>query len=204
MSGAAGYLRPLLTAYAVPAACGVVLALLAAAAALFCGYQWQSTEQDLEKARASYEDKQDELDRMEEELETGLQEELEAAQAELESTRSELESTRADLEQAQAELERAGELSDLFGYGSDTYYTTTPVLILEAGGSDGTVPIYFGKEGTVRFSESGDGIDGRWSTEWEDNWTDVLVTPGAAAGYYTLHFSNDEDSAEFDVLVVVR
>lgn len=175
-----------------------LVTLLAVAAALFCLFQWQNAEQAREKAQASYEDKRKELKELEEELETELQEEVDSLQ-------SQLEDAQAELERAQSQLEDAGGLvADLYGYGSDSYYSTTPVLVLEAGGSDGKIPIYFGKNGTVRFKESSSAIDGRWSSEWESNWTDVLVTPSSSAGQYTIHFSNDEDSAEFDVLVVVR
>lgn len=175
-----------------------VVALAAVGAAVFFGYQWQSAEKARERAQASYESKQEELEELEEELESERKEEVGALQGELESAQEELEN-------AQAQLESAGELAaEQYGYGSDTYYSPTPILVLEAGGSDGKIPIYFGKNGTVRFSESSSDIDGRWSSEWESNWTDVLVTPGTTAGSYTIHFSNDEDSAEFDVLVVVR
>lgn len=157
----------------------IAVALLAVAAALFCLYQWQTAEKARAQAQASYEDKCDEMAELEEELEEKL-------------------------EKAEEELESFGTLTDLFGYGSETYYAKTPVLVLEAGGSDGKIPIYFGKNGTVRFSRSSEDIVSRWSSEWEDNWTDVLVTPSDSAGCYTIHFTNDEDSAQFDVLVVVR
>ena len=155
---------------------GLALAVLVLlAAALVFLYQWQETEKDLSRAEASYQKKCDEVERLEEEL-----------------------------DEAEEKLGSFGELTELFGYGSNTYYAGTPVLELKAGGSQGKIPIYFGLNGTVRFEASSGDIDGEWSREWEDNWTDVLVTPGSKSGCYTIHFTNEENSAEFDVLVVVR
>ena len=95
-------------------------------------------------------------------------------------------------------------LRELYGYGSETYYAGSPVLVLEAGGEDGRLPIYFGLSGTVSMKRSDSAITTAWSQEWADDWTDVIVTPSDSAGFYTIHFTNDQDSSAFDVLVIVQ
>lgn len=95
-------------------------------------------------------------------------------------------------------------LRELYGYGSETYYAGSPVLVLEAGGEDGRLPIYFGLSGTVSMKRSDSAITTAWSQEWADGWTDVIVTPSDSAGFYTIHFTNDQDSSAFDVLVIVQ
>lgn len=95
-------------------------------------------------------------------------------------------------------------LRELYGYGSETYYAGAPVLVLEAGGEDGRLPIYFGLSGTVSMKRSDSAITTAWSQEWADDWTDVIVTPSDSAGFYTIHFTNDQDSSAFDVLVIVQ
>lgn len=95
-------------------------------------------------------------------------------------------------------------LRELYGYGSETYYAGAPVLVLEAGGEDGCLPIYFGLSGTVSMKRSDSAITTAWSQEWADDWTDVIVTPSDSAGFYTIHFTNDQDSSAFDVLVIVQ
>lgn len=116
----------------------------------------------------------------------------------------EIQGLRSELVEAQEKMEAYSDLEEIYGYGADYYYAEIPVLVLEAGGDAQELPIFYKGDGTITVKCSSSDISAKFSHEWEASRTIVYVTPGSSAGYYTLHFTNDQDDATFEVLVIVK
>lgn len=111
---------------------------------------------------------------------------------------------------------RYEELNKILGHGSDSYYAGIPVLVLKPGGNTAKIPIYFQLNGTVRydiaygglskdnanFQKVSDTLTAKWSGEWKNHWTDLIVTSGNSGGFYFIRFSNETNSDTFSVLVI--
>ena len=109
-----------------------------------------------------------------------------------------------ELKKAEQKLENYSQLEKIYGHASDSYYSGTPVLVVEAGAQEAAkLPIYWNLSGTIYLKESNSNINAEWSKEWNNHWTHVLIT-GSAQGYYTIHFTNNVDSTAFDVLIIVK
>ena len=46
-------------------------------------------------------------------------------------------------------------------------------------------------------------LTAKWSGKWNNGWTDLEVTSGSGNGVYFLVFTNDANSDEFSILVIV-
>lgn len=162
----------------------------------------------------------------------GNNEELEEVSAELAETQKKLaeaEKTLADNEKAIDKVEeqmkdaivkshRYDELSKILGKGTNVYHSKIPVVVLKPGGATEKIPIFCSLKATVEYNVAYVGlskdnenfqkygnssINAKWSGKWNNDWTELEVTSGNGNGVYFLVFSNDKNSDEFSVLVIV-
>lgn len=106
----------------------------------------------------------------------------------------------------QEKLQSYSDLDKIFGKASQTFYADKPVLFLKSGGDTGFISIYLNKKRNVKIYATSTSEDmkvalGEWTIH---NWRDYIITPPNNPGYYTIHFANNQDSENFDVLVVVK
>ena len=107
-----------------------------------------------------------------------------------------------------------------YGRASDSFYASSPMIILKAGGKARKLNVYFnpnGKSGSAKCATLDRAVDARclnrWSRDIDVNWSgdawndhkkDIIITPGKTRGYNIIHFFNDVTNDSFDVLVVVK
>lgn len=162
----------------------------------------------------------------------GNDEEFEEVSAKLVETQKKLaeaEKTLADNEKAIDEVEeqmkdaiikshRYDELNKILGHGTDAYHSKIPVVVLKPGGSSEKIPVYCSLKTTVKYNVAYVGLStdnenfqkygnssltAKWSGKWNNGWTDLEITSGSGNGVYFLVFSNDTNSDEFSILVIV-
>lgn len=126
---------------------------------------------------------------------------LEKAKNEMGQVQLDLEQARNDMVQLQMELDKLGGIQNLYGYGSANYYAEESVVVLRESESK-EITIYANLAGTYYKRSSSSGITSEWSKAWSAHRTQVTIT-GNSAGYYTIQFTNDQNSDSFDVLVIV-
>lgn len=113
-----------------------------------------------------------------------------------------LDSARQELSNQQSVLARYSYIEQHFGHGSDTYYSEKAIAILNTGGASTKIPIYWGFSGKASISCSDD-ISVKWG-DFNNNRADVTVTSSNKKGFYPVHFKNDKNNDNFDVLVIVK
>lgn len=107
-----------------------------------------------------------------------------------------------------------------YGRASDSFYASSPMVILKAGGEARKLNVHFnptGNGGSAKFMTLDYAVDARclnrwsrdidvnWSSDaWSDHKKDVIIAPGKTRGYNIIHFFNDVTNDSFDVLVVVK
>lgn len=94
-----------------------------------------------------------------------------------------------------------------FGFGSNDYRASLPVVVLDAGGSSKEFYIYaiekYHEKAWLKES-NGDRFSADWNGKWNDNWKKVIVAPKNYRGFYTIRFWNKLDTTAFNVLVIVK
>ena len=122
---------------------------------------------------------------------------------ELHSMESKLKKTEKDLSTFRNALE------DSLSYGSATYYSPKDLIRLKIGGRSAKIPVYSKGNGTIRWEiydsndNTSNNLDAKWG-EWSNDWTELTVTSKNKAGIYVVRFSNNDNDAQFSVLVIVR
>ena len=118
---------------------------------------------------------------------------------------------REQVEQARDKMhdfEPMGNIYEDYGGKHDgDFYAEFPVVVINKGGETKDLHIHFdynGKLGADCPSENKSGISGKWSNA-PDGWqANFQVKSGSEMGCYPIRFTNDVNSAAFDVLVVVK
>lgn len=90
-----------------------------------------------------------------------------------------------------------------FEYGNrySDYYSDTEVIIVREGLSK-SFKVYTSLNDSLWLQCENNRIDAQWSGKWTNNYTDVNVT-GYKVGTSVITFTNDANSHEFNVLVIV-
>lgn len=101
--------------------------------------------------------------------------------------------------------------NSVFGYGSEKFYTDTPILVLETGGASKDINIHCDYDQTMSFIEmdafTNDSFNSGLAKDIKTDWVNhnIRVTPGYTKGFNIIHvFFNEELNVSFDVLVIVK
>ena len=202
---------------AVLAAILAVCTALTAGCAGFLGYQVLQLKKNYEaeqRLRISTEQEasaiQEELDRLQLDHDQMVSA-LEDANVQLEDTRGQLEDVSGQLTSGSSRLDAAErELADLidlldngYGFASTNYCASRGVVVVRQQGSE-TISIYedYAEENTYTFHVPDDGVSCQWNGSFTNGIATLTIT-GNTPGYYPVSFTNEVDSASFEVLVIV-
>ena len=194
-----------------------VCTVLTAGCAGFLGYQALQLKKNYEAEQRLRISAQQEASAIQEELDRlqlnhdQMVSALEDANVQLEDTRSQLEDVSGQLTSGSSRLDAAErELADLidllgsgYGFASTNYYASKGVVVVRQQGSE-TISIYenYAAENTYAFHAPNSGVSCQWNGSFANGTTTLTIT-GNTPGYYPVSFTNELDSASFEVLVIV-
>jgi len=159
----------------------------------------------------------DELAEVIQEL-TETRKKLKEAEDTLANNEKAIDQVEEQMKDALVKSHRYDELCKILGRGTDSYHSNIPVLVLKPGGSVGKIPVYCKMDTTVRYNIAYVGLSvdneqfqkygsstlsAKWSGKWNNSWTDLEVTSGSGNGVYFFVFTNDANSDQFSILVIV-
>lgn len=146
------------------------------------------------------------------------QKKLTEAEEKLANNEKAIDEVEEQMKDAIVKSHRYDELSKILGHGTDAYHSKIPVVVLKPGGSTEKIPVYCSLKTTVKYNVAYVGLStdnenfqkygsssltAKWSGKWNNGWTDLEVTSGSGNGVYFLVFTNDANSDEFSILVIV-
>lgn len=170
--------------------------------------QKESAERDLAAANAALAEAQSTQARTMEGLHAaqtevqGLEMSLSELEEELKEATALAAKTENELSMVQTELYKVGRRE--YGFASSHFYADREAVVLNSG-DGGTLYIYGDYEYPTTYSmfaSDTSGLEVKWNDEWEGHTIGVALTT-KLPGYYTVHFSNNRNSEEFEVLIIV-
>ena len=121
------------------------------------------------------------------------------------SVEDELAAAQNDKAILDQQLERYSDIDQHYGRASDDFYSDKPIIVLRGSGATDVIPIYWVKNKDVPITAhyNSDILELSWG-ENNDKIAKLNVKSKVAKGYNALRFTNEDNSGEFSVLVIVK